>query len=198
MLNLIIAGLGGQGTILASRLIAEAAVAAGLDVRGSETIGMAQRGGSVISHLRMNTGGAIFSPLIPPHNADMVIAFEAGEAIRAADFLKPDGCMVVCDRIIQPVAGGVSYEKQPLLEWLHATIKRLFVADGEKLVSQCGERCLNTALVGCAMQTRLFPFSVDDMEAVIRKKIKPQFVAQNSIALHAGQALFADIQNNVL
>ncbi|GHV93815.1 pyruvate:ferredoxin (flavodoxin) oxidoreductase [Spirochaetia bacterium] len=199
MLNLIIAGLGGQGTILTSRLIGETAVAAGFDVRGSETIGMAQRGGSVISHLRIDpnvrhTGSEIFSPLIPPHNADIVIAFEAGEAIRVADFLKPDGFMVVCDRIIQPVTGGETYQKKALLEWLHANIKRLHVADGEKLTSQCGERCLNTALVGCAMQTNLFPFSLADIEAIIRKKIKPQFVEQNINALKTGHALFAGIQ----
>ncbi|GHU49505.1 pyruvate:ferredoxin (flavodoxin) oxidoreductase [Spirochaetia bacterium] len=186
MLNLIIAGLGGQGTILASRLIGEAALAAGFDVRGSETIGMAQRGGSVLSHLRMHSGSEIFSPLIPPHNADIVIAFEAGEAIRAADFLKPDGFMVVCDRIIQPVTEVEGYEKHVLLEWLRANIKRLYVADGEKLAAQCGERCLNTALVGCAMKTNLFPFSLDDIQSVIRKKIKPQFVEQNIDALYAG------------
>ncbi|GHV86573.1 pyruvate:ferredoxin (flavodoxin) oxidoreductase [Spirochaetia bacterium] len=201
MLNIIIAGLGGQGTILVSRLIGEAAVTAGFDVRGSETIGMAQRGGSVISHLRIHkpspgsasgagrasgAGSEIYSPLIPPFNADMVIAFEAGEAIRAADFLKPGGSLVVCNRIIKPVTGGESYTKEPLFAWLSANVKQLFAADGEELSAQCGERFLNTALAGFAMQTRLFPFSADDMEAVIRKKIKPQFVEQNIHALQTG------------
>ncbi|MDR2476261.1 MAG: indolepyruvate oxidoreductase subunit beta [Treponema sp.] len=188
MLNVIIAGLGGQGTILASRLIGEAAVAAGLDVRGSETIGMAQRGGSVISHLRI--GEHIFSPLIPPRGADIIIAFEAGEAVRAADFLKADGIVVVCDRIIKPVSGGETYEKQTMLAWLCANIKKLFVADGEKIAAQCGDRCLNTALVGCAMQIGVFPFSPGDMETIIKKKVKSQYVEQNINALHVGQALY--------
>ena len=187
MLNVIIAGLGGQGTILASRLIGEAAVAAGFDVRGSETIGMAQRGGSVISHLRI--GENIFSPLIPPHSADIIIAFEAGEAVRAADFLKADGIMVVCDRIVKPVSGGETYEKQNMLAWLRTNIKRLLVVDGEKIAAQCGERCLNTVLVGCAMQTGVFPFSPEDMETIIKKKVKSQYVEQNINALHTGQAL---------
>jgi indolepyruvate ferredoxin oxidoreductase beta subunit len=194
MLNVIIAGLGGQGTILAARLIGEAAVAAGLDVRGSETIGMAQRGGSVTSHVRMGT--AIFSPLIPPGSADIIIAFEPGEAVRAADLLKPDGVMVACDRVIapvgaspvgaSPVGGGEPYEKEIPLAWLRSNVKRLFIADGEGLIAACGVRCLNTALVGRAMKTGVFPFSLEDMEAVIGKKIKPQFVERNILALRIG------------
>jgi indolepyruvate ferredoxin oxidoreductase beta subunit len=184
MLNVIIAGLGGQGTILAARLIAEAAAMAGLDARGSETIGMAQRGGSVISHIRIGT--AIFSPLIAPRNADMVIAFEPGEAIRAADFLKPEGLMVACDRVIAPAGGGENYEKETLLAWLSSNIKRLCIVDGDRFIAAYGIRFLNTALVGRAMKTGLFPFSPPDMEAAIGKTIKPQFVERNILALHAG------------
>ncbi|MDR1061428.1 MAG: indolepyruvate oxidoreductase subunit beta [Clostridiales bacterium] len=100
MTNCLIAGIGGQGTILAARLIGTAAMAAGLSVRGSETIGMAQRGSGVVSHVRM--GGVIFSPLIPPGEADALIAFEPGEAVSAARFLAPGGVAVVCDRPVQP------------------------------------------------------------------------------------------------
>jgi indolepyruvate ferredoxin oxidoreductase beta subunit len=188
MLNVIIAGLGGQGTIFASRLIAEAAVASGLEVRGSETIGMAQRGGSVTSHIRM--GAAIFSPLIPPERADIIIAFEPGEAVRAADFLKPDGVMIACDRIIAPVGASVGsgemYEKETPLAWLRSNIKRLCIVDGERLIAACGIRCLNTALVGRAIKTGVFPFSLEDMEAIIGKKTKPQFVERNILALRIG------------
>jgi indolepyruvate ferredoxin oxidoreductase beta subunit len=187
MLNVIVAGLGGQGTILASRLIGEAALAAGLDVRGSETIGMAQRGGSVISHLRMGT--SIFSPLIPPGNADIIVAFEPGEAVRAAGFLKPDGIMVVCDRIVAPsgaAAGTEQYKKEIPLAWLGSNIKRLFVVCWDRLAGVCGNRCLNTAMVGSALKTGVFPFSAEDMEAVILKKIKPQFAERNILALRAG------------
>jgi indolepyruvate ferredoxin oxidoreductase beta subunit len=100
MTNCLIAGIGGQGTILAARLIGGAAMAAGLSVRGSETIGMAQRGSGVVSHVRM--GGAIFSPLIPLGEADVLIAFEPGEAVSAARFLAPGGVAVVCDRPVMP------------------------------------------------------------------------------------------------
>jgi indolepyruvate ferredoxin oxidoreductase beta subunit len=184
MVNVIIAGIGGQGTVFASRLIGEAAVTAGFDVRGSETIGMAQRGGSVLSHLRI--GRDICSPLIAPRTADIVIAFEAGEAVRAADFLKKDGIMIVCDRIIKPVVDGERYEKRELLDWLRDNINRLVIANSEELAAQCGERCLNTALAGIAIATGVFPFSLEDMEKSIGAKTKPQFVEQNVQALRAG------------
>ncbi|MDR1440759.1 MAG: 2-oxoacid:acceptor oxidoreductase family protein [Clostridiales bacterium] len=104
MTNCLIVGIGGQGTILAARLIGTAAMAAGLSVRGSETIGMAQRGSGVASHVRM--GGAIYSPLIPPGEADVLIAFEPGEAVSAAHYLSPGGVAVVCDRPVQPSAAA--------------------------------------------------------------------------------------------
>ena len=83
--NIMIAGVGGQGTVLASKLIAAAAMKQGFDVRTTETIGMAQRGGGVVSHIRM--GENIFSPLIPPGKADVLIAFEPAEAVRQLPFL---------------------------------------------------------------------------------------------------------------
>jgi indolepyruvate ferredoxin oxidoreductase beta subunit len=149
---------------------------------------MAQRGGSVISHLRI--GEAVFSPLIPPRNADIIIAFEACEAVRAADFLKDGGLMIACDRVIKPAGGGETFEKESMLAWLRANTKKLFIADGEALAGEYGERCLNTALAGCAMQTGVFPFPPEVMETVIRNKIKPQFVEQNINAFYAGQALY--------
>ena len=157
----LITGVGGQGTVLMSRLIGAAAIAKGLDVRGSETIGMAQRGGSVVSHIRL--GHNIQSPLIPQGKADLVIAFEPAEAVRVYTFLSPAGRMLVLDRGIMPVAGIVGerkYNPGEMLTFLKAYLSRPFeerlvhkgegewltIVDGEALIKKCGSsRVLNTA-----------------------------------------------------
>jgi indolepyruvate ferredoxin oxidoreductase beta subunit len=97
VINCILAGVGGQGTVLASKLIAQAAMDKGQNVRTAETIGMAQRGGCVVSHVRV--GDEIFSPLIPKHTADIIIGFEPAEAVRCLSYLKKDGTVVVSIRL---------------------------------------------------------------------------------------------------
>ena len=91
--NVLLCGVGGQGTVLASRLIALAAMEKGMEARGAETIGMAQRGGSVVSHVRI--GGEIYSPMIPHKGADVMIGFEPAEAVRCLPYLKKGGCVAV-------------------------------------------------------------------------------------------------------
>ena len=97
MTNILICGIGGQGTVLAAKLLDQAAIGAGLPVHSAETIGMAQRGGSVTSHVRI--GDECFSPLIPYGTADMIIAFEMCEAVRNLDYLKKGGTVVVNKKI---------------------------------------------------------------------------------------------------
>ena len=91
--NCLLCGVGGQGVVLASKLIAYAAMEKGMEVRTSETIGMSQRGGSVVSHVRM--GQEIYSPMIPRHSADVILAFEPAEAVRSLSYLKKGGVVVV-------------------------------------------------------------------------------------------------------
>lgn len=105
MTNVLISGVGGQGTVLASKLIAAAAMAKELDVRTTETIGMAQRGGSVVSHVRI--GQNINSPLIPQRAAHAVIGFEPAEAVRVLPYLSADGLMIVCDKAMKPVTSSL-------------------------------------------------------------------------------------------
>lgn len=109
MINILLAGVGGQGTVLAAKVLASAAQARGWQVRTAETIGMAQRGGNVTSHVRMGSNGeAVFSPLITPGTADMVIALEPGEAARALPYLAPGGVLVTATTAIQPVTAALS------------------------------------------------------------------------------------------
>jgi indolepyruvate ferredoxin oxidoreductase beta subunit len=109
MIDILLAGVGGQGTVLAAKVLAQAAQSRGWQVRTAETIGMAQRGGNVTSHVRMGSNGeAVFSPLITPGTADMVIALEPGEAARALPFLAPGGVLVTATAAIQPVTAALA------------------------------------------------------------------------------------------
>ncbi len=109
MIDILLAGVGGQGTVLAAKVLAQAAQSKGWQVRTAETIGMAQRGGNVTSHVRMGSNGeAVFSPLITPGTADMVIALEPGEAARALPFLAPGGVLVTATTTIQSVTAALS------------------------------------------------------------------------------------------
>jgi indolepyruvate ferredoxin oxidoreductase beta subunit len=163
-LNCLITGVGGQGTVLISRLIGAAAIAKGLDVRGSETIGMAQRGGSVVSHIRL--GENIHSPLIPPGKADVIIAFEPAEAVRVLPFLSPSGRMLVLDRGVMPVSASLSENKYNPAEMIGflknalapAAGERLTVINGKDLIQKCGSsKVINTALLGIALTKNNFP-----------------------------------------
>ncbi|GHT63949.1 pyruvate:ferredoxin (flavodoxin) oxidoreductase [Spirochaetia bacterium] len=192
ILNCLITGVGGQGTVLMSRLIGGAAIKAGLEVRGAETIGMAQRGGSVVSHLRLGDGG-IYSPLIAPAEADIIIAFESAEAVRVLPFLAPSGSMIVLNRGIPPVTSALSdkkYDPAEMIAYLKNTVVvpgRLTVLDSGELIRRCGNsRVLNVALLGAALAKGLFPFNADHIAALIKERLAPQFVEMNLKALETG------------
>jgi indolepyruvate ferredoxin oxidoreductase beta subunit len=200
--NCLITGVGGQGTILLSRLMGAAALAKDLDVRGSETIGMAQRGGCVVSHIRM--GWNIHSPLIPAGKADVIIAFEPGEAVRVLPFLSPAGRMLVLDRGIIPVSDslkGSRYSPAGMIAFLKAEFERpqedkvasaaegerLFVIDGEALIAVCGSpKVINTALLGIGTAKKLFPFGAEDVLAALRDRVPPNYLELNIRAFNTG------------
>lgn len=201
ILNCLITGVGGQGTVLMSRLIGGAAINKGLEVRGAETIGMAQRGGSVVSHLRMGdnvTDGGVHSPLIAPAEADIIIAFEPAEAVRVLPFLAPSGSMIVLDRGIPPVTSALSdkkYDPAEMIAYLGKTVGTggkksggsLTVIDGDELIARCGNpRVLNVALLGAALAKGLFPFNREDIVAVIKARMAEKFVEMNEKALEIG------------
>jgi len=109
MIDILLAGVGGQGTVLAAKVLAQAAQSKGWQVRTAETIGMAQRGGSVTSHVRMGDGGEpVSAPLVTCASADLVIAFEPGEAARALPFLAPGGTLVTASSAVQPVTAALA------------------------------------------------------------------------------------------
>ncbi|GHV67307.1 pyruvate:ferredoxin (flavodoxin) oxidoreductase [Spirochaetia bacterium] len=186
MLNCLLTGVGGQGTVLLSRLIAAAALDQGLDVRGSETIGMAQRGGSVVSHIRMGQG--IFSPLIPPGKAGIIIAFEIAEALRVLPFLAPQGRMLVLDKV-QPPAGanGAPYDAKAMLDYLDKNTADLTVLKEKDLLDRSGStRVINVAVLGAALAKNFFPFTAEDVRKVLARQIPPAYLEMNIKALEIG------------
>ena len=131
--NIILCGVGGQGTILASRLIATAAMDRDIPIKTAETIGMAQRGGSVFSHLRLGEGTN--SPLIGRGEVDLIIGFEPGETVRQLPFLKKGGTVVVSSRPVMPVSamiGQSSYDAPQMIEYLKANVENLVIVDADK------------------------------------------------------------------
>jgi indolepyruvate ferredoxin oxidoreductase beta subunit len=192
ILNCLVTGVGGQGTVLLSRLIGLAAMKRGLEVRGAETIGMAQRGGSVVSHLRMGSG--IHSPLIPKEKADIVIAFEPGEAVRVLSFLSAAGKLLVLNRGVMPVTGslgGSLYDPARMVQYLKEAFgktDRLVVLEGEAIVKKCGSaKVVNTALLGAALGMGLLPFGEDDAARALAERLPPPLLEINLKALKTGK-----------
>ena len=186
--NCLLCGVGGQGVVLASKLIAYAAMEKGLNVRTSETIGMSQRGGSVVTHVRM--GETVHSPMIPKGAADVIMAFEPAEAVRNLSYLKKDGVMVVDKKAVKPVTATLTqnkYDGQEELEYLKRNVKNLYIIDGDAVCEEAGSsKVLNVVLLGVALGSGVLSIPLDDMKEIIKKYVKPQFVEMNIKALELG------------
>ncbi len=189
MFNVLLAGVGGQGTVLASRLIAGAAISRGEVAHTAETIGMAQRGGSVVSHVRIGEG--VSSPLIPRGTADTLIGFEPAEAVRALPYLKAGGTAVVCTAAVKPVTDALNdsgYEAETMLDYLKKQNLRLFTVDGAAVVAACGTaKALTIALLGAAAPPDAVGVSVEELKTVV-EGLNPRFREANLKALTLGAA----------
>lgn len=201
MINVLLTGVGGQGTVLAAKVLAEAARSKGWKVRAAETIGMAQRGGSVISHVRMgNDGEDVRAPLITVGTADLVIAFEPGEAARVLPYLAKDGVLVTATTPLQPVAAALSHVAYSADDVIHG-IEDALIAHGcsrDALVAiddasilaaaNTNRKALNTVLLACAIAQGRIPVSVNDLKAAVTACVKPRFKDMNLAAVDAAAA----------
>jgi len=186
--NILISGVGGQGTVLASKLIAGTAIDCGFDVRTTETIGMAQRGGSVVGHTRI--GYNIPSPLILPGNANLLIAFEPSEAVRQLPFLSAEGTLICCDNGVKPiinVLSGQAYEVGELLNYIKANVKKAIIIPGRPIMGKYAKQ-LNVALLGAAVQSAVFPFDIEALRKTISEM--PKFRDENLEAFEIGRNLY--------
>lgn len=194
MINILLAGVGGQGTVLAAKVLAQAAQNKGWQVRTAETIGMAQRGGSVVSHVRMGSEGeAVHAPLVTPGTADVIIAFEPGEAARSLGYLKPGGTVVSATTLVQPVTAALSsasYSASEVVANLRESLDRAdaslrLVNDGEVLAALGNRRALNTVLLAAAVACEAVPLTLDELKRAVTACVKPQFVDINIAAIDA-------------
>ena len=183
--NIILCGVGGQGTILASRLIASAAMAADIPIRTAETIGMAQRGGSVMSHRRLGEGAG--APLVAKGEADLIIGFEPGETVRMMPYLKKGGAVVVSKRPVMPVSamiGQSSYDAEAMLQYLRDNVEHLTIVDADKAAAELGSaRTLNVVLLGAALRSGELGLTEEDLEGAVRERVPAKFLELNRRAL---------------
>ncbi len=183
--NILICGVGGQGVVLTSKLLARAAMAKGLDARTAETIGMAQRGGAVVSHVRV---GFFHSPLIPKGSADLILALEPAEAVRCLEYLKPEGTVIASTKAVKPVTAALSgggYRAEEMLAYL-ASRAKLHAVDTEGICRTAGsDRAANMALLGAAAATGELGFTLGEIEEVLAE-LGGKFLPVNLSALRLG------------
>ena len=185
--SVILCGVGGQGTVLASKLISYAAMAKGEEVKSAETIGMAQRGGSVVTFVRY--GDKVAEPIVEEGQADVIIAFERLEALRYAHFLKKDGALIVNDWRIDPmpvVIGAAEYPEN-ILENLKKDY-RVYTVDATEESKKLGNpRVFNLIVLGIAAQH--MDFSKELWYDVIEKTVPPKTIEINKKAFDVGYQL---------
>ena len=182
--NIMIVGVGGQGTLLTSRVLGKAALAKGFDVKISEVHGMAQRGGSVVTFVRF--GDKVNEPVVEEGQADLIIAFERLEALRYAHFLKKDGVLVVNDCRIDPmtVTIGVGQYPENIVEDL-SKLHTVYTIDGGKVAAELGNsKVLNSVVLGLA--AKYLPFAREDWLETIATTVPPKTVALNQEAFLKG------------
>ena len=191
MYNILLSGVGGQGTVLASKLIASAALEKGQAVHTAETIGMAQRGGCVVSHVRIGKGA--FSPLIPRGTADVIIGFEPAEAVRVTGYLKKGGTVITSSAAVKPVTdmfAQTPYDAATMFDYLKKHDIKTFIVDADMLIKTLGNaKSLNVALLGAAVENCDIGITKADIADAIVKSTKSAFREQNLKALELGVSL---------
>jgi indolepyruvate ferredoxin oxidoreductase, beta subunit len=190
-LDIIITGVGGQGTILASRVLAQTALNTGITARTSETIGMAQREGSVQSHIRIGVGD--FGPLIGQHQADILLGFEPAEAQRSCNLIKSTGFSLVNIHPIRPVTvalGGSSYPLDEIQKYLCALPMNIIFIDAFNLATMAGSfKAINSVMLGALSNSGLLPFPKTELRKVLLEMVPEKAKGINERAFEMGSEL---------
>ena len=183
-MNIMVVGVGGQGTLLTSRIIGKTALQGGYDVKLSEVHGMAQRGGSVVTFVRY--GDKVYEPVVEEGEVDVLISFERLEALRYAHVLKKDGVIVVNDCRIDPMTVVIGAKEYPegIVEKLSETHK-LYTVDGGAIAKELGNsKVLNSVVLGLA--AKHIGFTEEEWLSVLRDTVPPKTVDINTLAFKAG------------
>ncbi len=185
--NIMIVGVGGQGTLLTSRILGGIITKSGYDVKLSEVHGMAQRGGSVVTFVRY--GDCVAEPIVEEGQADVLIAFERLEALRYAHFLKKDGVLIVNDQRIDPitVVTGAAQYPENIIETLKKSYQVIDVDAMDEAKKLGNAKVFNTIIVGVA--AKRMDFDKEKWLEVIEATVPPKTIEINKAAFEAGYAL---------
>src|SRR5512136_2363249 len=183
--DILIVGIGGQGTILASNILGEACLIEGRHVKGAETHGMAQRGGSVESHIRID---GLFGPLIPPGHADLLISFDLLEALRYSHYLKKDGKMVVNRHLVLPTSVFTLNLPAPTHDEIIGSLKThaLCLLDADKIAEEAGNPLSqNVVMLGAASSS--IPLRPESLVDAVKRLVPKKTVDINVKAFELGR-----------
>ena len=184
--NIMIVGVGGQGSLLASKLLGRMLLQKGYDIKVSEVHGMSQRGGSVVTYVRF--GDKVYSPVIDKGEADFIVSFELLEAARWTEYLKPGGKIVVNTQTISPmpVITGAAEYPQGLVEQMVAAGLDVDAIDALALAEQAGSsKAVNIVLMGHL--SRSFDFTEEEWMEAIERSVPPKFLELNKTAFRLGR-----------
>lgn len=184
--SIMIVGVGGQGTLLASRILGSVLMAQGFDVKMSEVHGMSQRGGSVVTYVKY--GEKVFSPIVDTGEADFILAFERLEAARSVSFLKKGGTLILNDRPISPmpvITGAMEYPAE-IVEKISSKGIKLISADALSMAIEAGNpKSVNVVLIG--VLSAIIGFDEDLWQKAITECVKPKFLELNTKAFALGR-----------
>ena len=182
--NIMIVGVGGQGTLLASRILGNAVINAGFDVKVSEVHGMSQRGGSVVTYVKY--GEKVYSPIIDKGQADTILAFERLEALRALPYLKKGGKIILNDRSIapMPVITGAAEYPENIVETLSQKVETIAIDALELSKSAGSPKAVNVVLIGLLAKST--DISYEDWIEVIKQTVPQKFLELNLKAFDLG------------
>lgn len=184
-LSIMIVGVGGQGTLLASRILGVIAFKMNYDVKVSEVHGMSQRGGSVVTYVKY--GPKIYSPLIEKGEADIILAFEKLEALRWTEYLKKDGMMIINEQEIDPlpvITGAAKYPSE-IINTINRQYKNVFTLNALKIARECGNlKAVNIVLLGVMAAKTAIPKQIWD--EAIRETVPAKVLNVNIEAFNAG------------
>lgn len=186
--NILVVGVGGQGTLLTSRILGNLAMEEGYDVKLSEVHGMSQRGGSVVTHIRF--GEKVYSPLVEIGQADIILAFEKMEALRWQHFLKKEGIMVVNTQEIDPmpVVTGVASYPENIIETLESEVKQVVAMDSLEIARTIGNlKVANTVLLG--QLAKHMEIEKDKWIHIIKRTVPEKTIEVNIEAFEKGFAI---------
>ena len=195
--KIVVAGVGGQGTLLASRLLADAAIKAGLSVKIGETYGMAQRGGPVMGHIQI--GGNANNPQIRKGEADVLVGFEPAEAVRrGVTYLKEGGLALINTRVTAPVevvSGMMPYpDMEKMIGLLKTVTDDVHLFDATGIAEEAGDPITtNIVMLGAITKSGLLPYSEEIVLETLKEGLKPQFLELNMRAFELGKKAYESL-----